>query len=227
MFTLLFCSLLIVLSHSFTVPANFKRHDRLNILWNSFSATVVGPSISESFSGTIDYEMREASNVDTSLVMGFLGQLRSFHDGLWTGAPPHSSPLVKDGETIQSLMPHLRNCHVILAQQTLSDGCLGVPIGFASYHLKYSGFGPPLMHMEHLFVDPTRRSQGAGLALMNELASIGKTSHCSHMEWSVHQRNARGVEFYHRIGATSTGNPETSCPDDPTTMNWIPSAWDA
>jgi ribosomal protein S18 acetylase RimI-like enzyme len=174
----------------------------------------------------VDYEMREASNFDTHLVIGFLGQLQSFHDSLLTGSAQHSAPLIKAGNTIQSLMPHVRNGHVILVQPTLSDGCLGPPVGFASYHLKYLGFGPPLMHMEHLFVNPSSRSQGAGLALMNELASIGKTSHCSHMEWNVHQQNFQGIAFYHRIGATRMVHAATSCCVDSTTMNWIPSAWD-
>jgi ribosomal protein S18 acetylase RimI-like enzyme len=226
MLTQLLYFLLLVSSLSFSFHVHNKRHDRSFTLLNTISAAVVGSSNSDRFSTMIDYEMREASSLDTNLVIGFLGQLRSFHDGLWTESPPHSAPLIKEGDTIQSLMPHIRNCHVILAQPTLSDGCLGLPIGFASYHLKYSGFGPPLMHMEHLFVNPSSRSQGAGLALMNELASIGKTSRCSHMEWSVHQRNAQGVEFYQRIGATHMEHPDASCCDDSTTMNWIPLAWD-
>lgn len=186
---------------------------------------MVGPPDPNLFSSIIDFEMREASSIDTNLVVGFLGQLRSFHDELCIGSPPHSAPLIREGNTIQSLMPHIRNCHVILAQPTLSNGCLGQPIGFASYHLKYSGFGPPLMHMEHLFVNPSSRSQGAGMALMNELASIGKSSKCSHLEWNVHQRNIQGVAFYHRIGATGMEQQDGTC-DDSTTMNWIPLSWD-
>lgn len=227
MFTRLLYVLLVVSADSFSI--NSFDHYHNSALYNTLSTTLdVRPPV-DLFGTCGAFEMREASNIDTNLVIGFLSQLRSFHDGLWTeenDTPPMTAPLIKEGDTIQSLMPHIRNCHVILAQPTLSTGCLGIPIGFASYHLKYSGFGPPLMHMEHLFVNPSSRNQGAGLALMNELASIGKTSRCSHMEWNVHQRNLRGVAFYHRIGATSMEQTESGCCDDSTTMNWIPSAWD-
>jgi ribosomal protein S18 acetylase RimI-like enzyme len=229
-----FYFLLLVPSDSLTYCAtgnHHHRHDSSVILFNTLSTSVVkmvSPPNSDPLSTVIAFQMREATNVDTNLVIGFLSQLRSFHDGLLTGSgsPPHSALLIKEGNTIQSLMPHIQNCHVILAQPTFSDGCLGLPIGFASYHLKYSGFGPPLMHVEHLFVDSSSRNQGAGFALMNELADISKNAQCSHMEWNVDQRNIRGVAFYHRIGATRTGRTDNDSSDDSTTMNWIPTAWD-
>lgn len=188
----------------------------------------------------VKFTMREAENYDTSTVIGFLDQLRDFHDKLLDDDTARSTaPLIKEGDTIQSLMPQIRNCHVVLAQpkiQCINGSYCSEPIGFASYHLKYSGFGPPLLHMEHLFVNPSCRSQGAGLALMNELSNIGKQFRCSHMEWSVHKENVRGVEFYHRIGAVSNTNadPHQQLETDSVnfshdgtsnTMKWIPAAW--
>jgi ribosomal protein S18 acetylase RimI-like enzyme len=165
----------------------------------------------------VDWEMREANNDDKNLMMDFLHRIRNFHTVL---AGLEAGPMLfKEGETIQSLMPQVPNCHVILAQDT--DGGAEDPIGFASYQLRYEGFGPPLMHMEHLYVDSNCRSKGAGLALMNKLALIGKIHKCSHMEWSVDRLNVRGVEFYHRIGAKSTDKSEGTT----NTMKWIPTVW--
>jgi ribosomal protein S18 acetylase RimI-like enzyme len=198
------------------------------------SATLVCVPKSDPTSEMAGFEMREACNYDRNLVVDFLEQLRAFHVGLLgeSGHPPHSPPLIKEGDTIQSLMPQIRNCHVILAQPTSLKGGVDEAIGFASYHLKYSGFGAPLMHMEHLFVNPKCRSKGAGLALMNELATIGKHHKCSHVEWSVSSHNVRGVEFYIRLGALGTGKDPTlvdcagSSIDASNTMKWIPSAWE-
>jgi Acetyltransferase (GNAT) family len=194
----------------------------------------------------VDFTMREAQNFDTKIVVSFLDQLRTFHDSLHDGDTAQSTtPLIKDGDTIQSLMPQIRNCHVVLAQPTIigeTESACSEPIGFASYHLRYTGFGPPLLHMEHLFVNPNCRSQGAGLALMNELANIGKQYHCSHMEWSVHKENVRGVQFYHRIGAVTLvvndAQPKVvdlikntpkklinSHDETSSTMKWIPATW--
>ena len=211
------------------------------------SSTEVAPILPSSPDSTVEFKMREAQNHDTNIVTSFLDQLRTFHESLDDDTFQSTTPLIKDGDTIQSLMPHIRNCHVILAEPTVEGGIERTctePIGFASYHLRYTGFGPPLLHMEHLFVIPNCRRQGAGLALMNELANIGKQYRCTHMEWSVDKENVRGVQFYHGIGALTniidspqstlmvnllnnatkcleTGRDETSI-----TMKWIPATWE-
>jgi ribosomal protein S18 acetylase RimI-like enzyme len=202
---------------------------------------------SDSSNTLVKFTMREAKNCDTNIVSGFLDQLRTFHSALLpeiesTQLVVATSPLIKEGDTIQSLMPQIRNCHVVFAQPMTVMGSTNIdnkiePIGFASYHFKYTQLGaPPLMHMEHLFVNPNCRSQGAGLALMNELANIGKQHRCSHMEWSVHRENTRGVHFYNSIGARHieqlqmvninshmSGNGKDIVSN---TMKWIPAEWD-
>jgi ribosomal protein S18 acetylase RimI-like enzyme len=197
----------------------------------------------------VKFTMREATNSDTYIVSGFLDQLRTFHAGLLPDSRDAddvgdgaTSSLIREGDTIQSLMPQIRNCHVVFAQPMAiiessdKDYKKIAPIGFASYHLKYTELGaPPLMHMEHLFVNPTYRSQGAGLALMNELANIGKQHRCSHMEWIVHRGNTRGVQFYKGIGAKDIEQHQIVNPQKDTrgvgndnasnTLKWIPPQW--
>lgn len=172
----------------------------------------------------VTWEMREAHNGDRDLMLEFLRRMRSFNTVIAGTTPnPH---LFKEGSTIQSLMPQVPNCHVIFAQDNSNadgGGTAVDPIGFASYHLKYKGFGQPLMHMEHLFVDSTCRSKGAGLALMNKLALIGQKHKCSHVEWSVDELNVGGVRFYERIGAKPSDKTEGTT----NTMKWIPAVWSA
>lgn len=191
--------------------------------WGFNSAGTCTPSrmVSGSVNRSVVWEVRDANNGDVNLVTDFLQKLRNFQAEI-SGEEPQPS-FFKVGGTLQSLMPHVPNCHILFAQNSISgrSGRAKDPAGFASYTLKYAGFGPPYIHMEHLFVDSTGRSNGAGRALMDELAHIGKLHRCSHLEWSVAKHNMRGVQFYDRIGA--------KCTDEATGksyhMKWVPAVW--
>jgi GNAT superfamily N-acetyltransferase len=74
--------------------------------------------------------------------------------------------------------------------------------------------------LEGLFVTPTERSQGAGQAIMNELASDAQKSFCSHLHWLCDVRNQVGLKFYNRIGATVQSQK-----GDMYNYQWVPSTW--
>jgi GNAT superfamily N-acetyltransferase len=77
-----------------------------------------------------------------------------------------------------------------------------VPIGVAVYFMAYSTFaGRPTLYIEDIFVLPRERGQGAGLALMRELARIAVRERCGRMEWSVLRWNTPAIGFYRRLGA--------------------------
>ena len=79
------------------------------------------------------------------------------------------------------------------------------PVGFALYGFRYSSFaGQPSIWLDDLYIDDAQRSQGAGAALMLNLAQIAKENHCTHLAWTADARNSRGIQFYERIGATVT-----------------------
>ena len=77
------------------------------------------------------------------------------------------------------------------------------PVGFALYFFAYSTFAArPTLYLEDLFVLPAYRGQGAGRALLIELARIAVRKKCGRMEWTVLDWNTSAIRFYRRLGAT-------------------------
>ncbi len=77
-----------------------------------------------------------------------------------------------------------------------------VPVGFALYYFTYSTFlGRPTLYLEDLFVLPKERGNGAGRALLRELATIAVRRGCGRMEWTVLDWNTPSIRFYERLGA--------------------------
>lgn len=78
-----------------------------------------------------------------------------------------------------------------------------VPVGFALYYFTYSTFlGRPTLYLEDLFVLPKERGNGAGKALLRELATIAVRQGCGRMEWTVLDWNTPSIRFYEKLGAT-------------------------
>lgn len=78
----------------------------------------------------------------------------------------------------------------------------GRPVGFALYFFTYSTFlARPTLYLEDLFVLPTERGRGAGLALLRALARIAVRRGCGRMEWTVLDWNRPAMRFYRTLGA--------------------------
>src|SRR5262249_20927291 len=78
----------------------------------------------------------------------------------------------------------------------------GRAIGFALYFFTYSTCaGRPSLYLEHLFVVPEERGQGAGRALLRALARVARVRGCGRMEWAVLHWNRPAIRFYERLGA--------------------------
>ena len=77
------------------------------------------------------------------------------------------------------------------------------PVGFALYYFTYSTFlGRPTLYLEDLFVRPEERGNGAGKALLHELARVAVKRGCGRMEWTVLDWNTPSIRFYRKLGAT-------------------------
>lgn len=77
-----------------------------------------------------------------------------------------------------------------------------VPVGLALYYFTYSTFlGRPTLYLEDLFVLPKERGNGAGRALLRELATIAVRRGCGRMEWTVLDWNTPSIRFYEKVGA--------------------------
>ncbi len=76
------------------------------------------------------------------------------------------------------------------------------PVGFALWYYTYSTFqGRHGIWLEDLFVDPDARGQGAGKALLVNLAQRCVREGLGRFEWAVLDWNAPSIAFYKAQGA--------------------------
>ncbi len=76
------------------------------------------------------------------------------------------------------------------------------PVGFALWYYTYSTFqGRHGIWLEDLFVDPDARGQGAGKALLVNLAQRCIRENLGRFEWAVLDWNAPSIAFYKAQGA--------------------------
>ena len=80
----------------------------------------------------------------------------------------------------------------------------GEVVGFALYFLSFSTWeGVHGIHLEDLYVSPTRRGTGVGADLLASLAAIAVARGYARVEWSVLDWNTPSIEFYRRLGAVA------------------------
>ncbi len=78
----------------------------------------------------------------------------------------------------------------------------GTPVGFALWFYTYSTFlGRHGIWLEDLFVEPAARGQGAGKALLADLAARCVREALGRLEWAVLDWNQPSIEFYEARGA--------------------------
>jgi len=124
-------------------------------------------------------------------------------------------PLIRS--LIAELAEYERLTHEMFATEALLDQWLfgpkpaaeviigelaGEPAGFALFFHNFSTFlGKPGIYLEDLFVQPTARGKGLGLALIQHLASLAMQRGCGRLEWAVLDWNEPAIGFYKRLGA--------------------------
>jgi GNAT superfamily N-acetyltransferase len=78
----------------------------------------------------------------------------------------------------------------------------GQPIGFALFFHSYSTWkGRRGLYLEDLYVQPSHRGQGYGLALLQHLAALAVQRGCARFEWAVLDWNTPAIQFYEALGA--------------------------
>ncbi len=105
----------------------------------------------------------------------------------------------------ESLHEHLfgadPRCEAILAEVAVDGEATSV--GFALFFAAYSTFETsPFLFLEDLFVEPSARGAGHGLALLNRLVEIARERKWPRVQWNVLDWNTPAIEFYERFGAT-------------------------
>ena len=88
-----------------------------------------------------------------------------------------------------------------LARAMLAE-IAGRPVGIAIWYYMLSTFtAQPILFLEDIFVEPTHRRKGIGLAFFRRLAGIARDENCWSMDWNVLNWNQPAIKFYRRIGA--------------------------
>ena len=78
----------------------------------------------------------------------------------------------------------------------------GTTVGFALWYFTFGTFsGRYTLFVEDIYIEPSHRGRGIGLALFHHMARIAIERDCIDMQWNVLDWNAPAIEFYRRIGA--------------------------
>ncbi len=154
-------------------------------------------------------KVRSATPDDVSLIFSFIQKKSEFdrNIGAFSGVLQVSEDKIR--KTLFGIIPF---SYVLFAEFSAHE------IGFALYGFRYSSFvGQPSIWLDDLFVDDAMRSQGAGAALMAQLAQIAQENDCTHLAWNADARNTRGLRFYEQLGAEITEQQGNRC-----FLRWVP-----
>lgn len=78
----------------------------------------------------------------------------------------------------------------------------GKIVGYAVFFTSYSTWlGRNGIYMEDLYISPDYRGQGAGRAMLKQIAQYAVQRRCGRLEWSVLDWNQPAIDFYLSIGA--------------------------
>jgi len=154
-------------------------------------------------------KVRSATPDDVSLIFSFIQKKSEFdrNIGAFSGVLQVSEDKIR--KTLFGVTPF---SYVLFSESS------GHEVGFALYGFRYSSFaGQPSIWLDDLYVDDEMRSQGAGAALMVQLAQIAKENDCTHLAWNADARNTRGLRFYNRLGAEIVDQHGNRC-----FLKWVP-----
>ena len=69
-------------------------------------------------------------------------------------------------------------------------------IGMALYYIKYSTWKGPCVFLEDIIVTQSRRKEGLGKLLFDQVLSDCRKMNCKRMEWQVLDWNTPAIKFY-------------------------------
>jgi len=136
-----------------------------------------------------DLAIRFATATDAAAILGFIRELATYEKLL--------HEVIADEAQLRATLFGVRP-----AAEVLLAELAGTPVGFALFFPSYSTFlARPGLYLEDLFVQPSARGQGVGLALMSALARIATERRYGRFEWSVLDWNEPALKFYASLGA--------------------------
>lgn len=135
--------------------------------------------------------VRPATPTDAALILGFIRDLAEYeklaHEAVATEADIFAALFVGNPRAF---------CDIAEID--------GAPVGIALWFYNFSTFtGRHGIWLEDLFVSPGARGQGAGRALLANLARRCVAEGLTRLEWSVLDWNAPSIAFYDSLGAAA------------------------
>lgn len=132
---------------------------------------------------------RFATESDAGKILFFIKELAEYEK--------MSDLVVATEDMIRDELFEKKNAEVIFA---LDDK--GEEVGFALFFTTFSTFlGRAGMHLEDLYVLPSRRGEGFGKGLLLRLYDISKERGYGRLEWTCLDWNTPSLDFYKSLGA--------------------------
>ena len=102
--------------------------------------------------------------------------------------------------TLEQIEESLFSQHPVAYCHVAEDN--GLVVGISIWFLNYSTWlGKPGIYLEDLYIEPSHRGKGYGLALLKELAKICVERDYERLQWWVLDWNEPSIEFYKSLGA--------------------------
>lgn len=132
---------------------------------------------------------RFATESDAGKILFFIKELAEYEK--------MSDLVVATEDMIRDELFEKKNAEVIFA---LDDK--GEEVGFALFFTTFSTFlGRAGMHLEDLYVLPSRRGEGFGKGLLLRLYDISEERGYGRLEWTCLDWNTPSLDFYKSLGA--------------------------
>lgn len=136
-----------------------------------------------------DFEIREATKKDITLILEFIHALAVYeklsHEVVATESDLEKYLFSKD-KVAEVIIGYYKNR----------------PVGFALFFHNFSTFlGKPGIYLEDLFVYEKYRGMGFGKKLLTYIAKLAVDRGCGRFEWAVLDWNEPSIKFYESLGA--------------------------
>ncbi|MFB6098537.1 MAG: N-acetyltransferase family protein [Salinibacter sp.] len=135
--------------------------------------------------------IRKATPDDAELLVDLILELAAYEKRLDEAEP--SVELLEEHLAEEALT----GCEALLAE-TERDTAVGFALFFHNYSTFQTNAG---LYLEDLFVRPTYRGEGIGLALFRRVARIAQERGCRRIDWAVLDWNEEAIDFYEGLGA--------------------------
>ena len=143
-----------------------------------------------------DFYIRFAEEKDVPLILKYIKDLADYEDEL--DHVTATEEILKQSLFVQK------------AAQAILGIYKGVPVGFGLFFKSFSTYtGKSGFHLIDLYIEPEKRGNGFGKAMLSYLADLTAEQGFARLEWWVHDWNEPAIGRYKKWGAFPITNLRT------------------